>query len=354
MTDRLQPCPKCNAQLELSEELVGCLLECPACGTQFSIEPSVTYEQPPIKKIDDFDAYLIFNKRANKMKWDLEAYIEMNYEEMHLEKRQRFVLTRFEAWLKQNEEAERFEDYSGIEYSSAVETIFGILAKRKMFAEGEAYTNRLAKLKWNDATGDWKKAVAEAECESEEEEMPGEISREEWRRMAQSKLQKLSDAKHAMLIGGLVNEAIGLKEPDIAQLALNALLAIKGAGGVIFETDDGVFLLMSDIALIRKDYDIAITHIQKAYAIVSVQCANKTQMKKIYAKAKNILRVQGVKKPTEEQISELLSGKPPPRKASPYTRQPREGSVEIAMRYYFTKSSKCFQPNLVFEDTNHE
>jgi len=295
-------------------------------------------KSPSQRKIDNFEAYHTMYKRAEKIRDELEGYIENNYDDIHLEKHQNKILQRFDQWLRQNEEATRFTDYDGITWSSSAETVFGILVKRKMLTEGEAFVGRLDNLKWNDASGDWKKAIIEVECEEEEESMPEEISRDKWREMAQRQIPKLLEAKHLVRLRNIVNESIGLQEPDVAQLAVSAMLSIGKwpSGEIISETSNDIIFYKADISMIRKDYNEAIKcfqqvgetdgiliykadieferndynaalkYLKKAYTLVDRQCANKTQLKKIESKTRKVLRTQGIKKPTDEQVKEAL------------------------------------------------
>jgi len=254
---------------------------------------------------DHSDLYWAMHKNARRIANDIELIEHKHSNTPNYENHWEKILKLYEAFVKQSEDAAKLqcEENRGelLCYTTATDTVFHIFAKRKMFAEAESYITRLRTLKYRNPELELKKALLNVE---EDDNCDVEISKNDWLKQIPERIQKTVEAKHSILLKRLINECIFRQEADTAQSALDALLSLKESGEVIFSSDCEILLQKAEIALIRKNYELAIAHLQKAHSIV----ANKTEIKKIEAMMRKILRAKSVPKSEINNLSiELLN-----------------------------------------------
>ncbi len=240
-----------------------------------------------------FEVYWAMRKRADQIARNLEDTIWKHEDDETWWDR---ILEKYEAWLRQEEEAARvpcIENDKQASYTPS-ETLFYILGRRGRNADAQSYVQRLARLQHHDPEGKWHEALDLIRCEDQ-----AEAEHNAWLATVPEQVQQHASQRRAPQLVKLATLCVSREEPVAAQTALDALLEIGGAA------EDTINVLRAGIYRIKSRYADAIRHLQAAYP-TALTSGTKARINKVEVEMRRVLKEKGAGDPTTE-ASRLLA-----------------------------------------------
>lgn len=253
-------------------------------------------KKPPGKRSaprDGSQMYWAMRKRADQIKRDLEDMIWKHEDDESYWDR---ILQKYEAWLKQEEEAVKvpcIENDGQASYTPS-ETLFYILGRRGRHEDAQRYVQRLSRLKHHDPEGKWQAALAQIQREDQ-----AEAEHQAWLATVPDQVQSLAADGRAAQLHKLAALCVSREEPDAAQSAFDALQSVGGT------PEDRLRILRAGISRLRHRYADAIRHLQAAYP-VALASGTKSRINKIEVEMRKVLKERGAADPATE-ASRLLA-----------------------------------------------
>jgi anti-sigma factor ChrR (cupin superfamily) len=239
------------------------------------------------------EVYWAMRKRADQIARTLEDTIWKHEDDEAWWDR---ILEKYEAWLRQEEEAARvpcIENDGRASYTPS-ETLFYILGRRGRHADAESYVQRLALLQHHDPEGKWQAALDLIRRENQ-----AEAEHQAWLATVPEQVQQHASQRRAPQLLKLAALCVSREEPAVAQTALDALLTIGGT------SEDAINVLRAGICRLKNRYADAIRHLQAAYP-TALASATKARINKVEVEMRKVLKEKGAEDPTTE-ASRLLA-----------------------------------------------